>query len=251
MIPRNLIFFWDDLNNLPIAIVNAIEVSKKNNSNYHIIMADDAYMYEFIQNNHSKMFLELYKLNQIAASRSDIARLMLLYEFGGFYVDASMQLQKNLDTINNHDKDLVLIKKDDGGQYKNCPNSAHHINGLIGAKPKSKFIKSCIEQLLVNLILGKFNNTVIQATGPGVIRSVIAKQDNLSVKEYNISYLRGNLFLSKKVKGINSSWVCQQSKGIIKPNLYKKGRSFNKVWNIGRLIIHFSIGFLLLKKKIN
>jgi mannosyltransferase OCH1-like enzyme len=45
---------------------------------------------------YSTEILALYESNQVPASRSDMARLMLLYAFGGFYVDAAMGFQQPL-----------------------------------------------------------------------------------------------------------------------------------------------------------
>ena len=99
MIEKNLIQFWHDKNKIPSQIDEAIKTTKKNNLDYNVLLVDDSYMYDFISKHYNRSILRLYEFNLIPASRSDIARLMLLYEFGGVYVDASIELQDSLDFV--------------------------------------------------------------------------------------------------------------------------------------------------------
>ncbi len=248
MIPRNIIQFWHDNSDVPEVIAEAMAVTKSNNSNYSIIRADDNFMYNFIENNYNEVVLKLYKNNKISASRSDIARLMLLYEYGGFYIDASMELQENLDKLYDDTAKIIVVQRDNAPVYKNCPEKAHVINGFIAVPRKSEIIKWCIDQVLINMISGEYNTRVNLATGPNIIHKALIKYENLGVKKLLFTSLFNNFFIYRRVTGINNSWVCLQSDGIIDPAIYKKGsKRYRKLWLFKRIAIHLSFDFFFLK----
>lgn len=250
MIPRNIIQFWHDLNDIPEIIENAMNVTASNNPNYTIVKADDAFMLSFLDKHYASGVLELYKKNKVAASRSDIARLVLLYEYGGFYIDASMELQKNLDDLYEESHNLLLVQRDDSAIYKTCPKSAHIINGFIAAPKQSDFIKWCIDQVLINLMTGCHNNRVNLATGPSVINQATLMFPESRKKILSFSSLSNNFFIYRRVRGVNNSWVCSQSGGIISPSFYKKNsRQYRKLWLFKRISFHFSFGFLITKNR--
>ena len=245
MIPRNIIQFWHDLSHVPKAIKGAMTTTKANNRNYKIISADDAYMQEFIKQHYSESALQLYNLNRIAASRSDIARLMLLYEYGGFYIDAAMELKKSLDEIHNDQDDLILVQRDDSPIYANCPQHAHCINGFIGAPRKSKFIRHCIDQIFINLLHGNFNKNVFSATGPQVINSTLTQLRTPHTKKLSFSSMQNNFFVYRRVTGLSNAWVCSQHAGIIPTDTYDKGmKQFQKTLFLKRIAFQFSFSFL-------
>ena len=249
IIPRNIIQFWNDFNKIPKTIELAMAVTKNNNQNYRIIKADDFFMYEFIEKHYSKIILELYKMNKISASRSDIARLMLLYEYGGFYIDATMEVQRSLDGMHDKVSEILVVRRDDSGIYKNCPERANFINGFLAVEKKSEIIKWCIDEIIINLINGRHNTRVIFATGPNVLNKALLKYKNSRIQELNFSYLSTYFFIYRRVKGISNSWVCSQSNGIISSEFYKKTTwNFEKLWFFKRLGIHFSVNFIFIKK---
>jgi len=164
-IPKNIIQFWHDKKNVPAIVKNAMKVTKKVNPEFNIVFVDDRLMFEWIYTHYGSKYLLLYQLNDIAASRADIARLMMLYEYGGFYLDAEMELSRSFSTL--VDTDILLVQRDDARKYKNCPEKAHVINGIIGLSQKSELASWCLSRIEKNLITGCYNQSVWHATGPG------------------------------------------------------------------------------------
>lgn len=249
MIPRNIIQYWHDFNNIPKNISEAMTVTKNNNRNYSIIRADDKVMSKFIKAHYHELVLELYEKNRIPASRSDIARLMLLYEYGGFYIDASMELQRNLDELRDDTSKVILVLRDDAGIYKKCPERAHVINGFIAVPEKSEVIKWCIDEIISNMLSGKHNKRVNFATGPNIINQALVQYEELNIKKLKLTTLVNNFYIYRRVLGVNNSWVYSQFDGIIDPVVYKKStQHYRKLWFFKRMAIHFSFDFLFLKK---
>ena len=249
MIPSNIIQFWHDFDDMPDSIKEAMYITKKNNSNYLIIKADDSFMYKFIEKKYPKVVLDFYKLNKIPASRSDIARLMLLYEYGGFYIDVSMELQKKLDTICDNKSQIIVVKRDDKANYKKCPERANFINGFIAVEKKSEFIKFCIEKIFINMLNGTHNMHVNLATGPNIINQALIEYQHFKTQSLSFSSLINDLFIYRRVVGVNNSWLCAQYKGIIPPNIYKENRKYyQKIWFFKRMAIQISFDFIFIKK---
>jgi mannosyltransferase OCH1-like enzyme len=249
MIPKNLIQFWHDRNVLPVEIGSAMRLTRDNNPGFRVIEADDSFMRLFIRRHYGKSIARLYDLNSIPASRSDMARLMLLYEYGGIYVDASIELKRDISQILSNSVDLVVLKRDDLPIYSRCRDKAHAANGILAAPEKSKFIKRCLERVLSNLITGDANKYVNIATGPLVISQVIDEfGDQLKIKALSYSETLDNLFSLKRVKNVNNSWTCSQKDGILQPDLYlRKGKRIRKFFFFKQFAFQISVSFLTIE----
>ena len=120
MISRDIMMVWDDFKSIPQPISVAVNGAIKNNSAYRIIKADDRFVSKIIKDRYGGLVQRIYEKNRIAASRSDMARQVLLHEFGGFYVDAGMGLQKSLDYMRGKGS-LVLVHHDTMAAFARCP----------------------------------------------------------------------------------------------------------------------------------
>jgi len=244
VIEKNIIHYWHDFDKITLEHKKSMEISKINNPDYKVIFANDNFMNEFIQKNYSMTVLSLFKKNKIPASRSDIARLMLLYEYGGFYVDVDMQIEKSLNKLNKEGTNMIVIRRDD--KHILCPDAGNYINGFIAASKGSDIIKFCIDKVLLNLLTGEFNEKVNMATGPSVMNQALM-QNNLGhykVDVLNITSLLNNFITVHHIKNISKSWVCLQKKGIISVDFYKKQVvNYEKAWFSNRFAFSFSFSF--------
>lgn len=250
MIPKILIQFWHDPSSLPEIISHAMEATKEQNRDYKYIFADDEFMYKFISARYQDSVLQLYRHNRIPASRADLARLMLLYEYGGFYVDASMELTGSLDQFNGSGTDLFIVLRDDAERHKANPKKANAINGFIGVKPKSDFIKWCIERVIRNLVTGENNQKVNISTGPNIInQALIEMSEMMCVKKVGMKELLNDFLIYRRVAGVSNKWTSIQRDGIINPDVYKSsGRRFEKLMTFKNFAFHFSFSLLPTKK---
>jgi mannosyltransferase OCH1-like enzyme len=172
-------------------------------------------MHEFIRNKYTKDFLDIYKLNKIPASRSDLARLMLLFEYGGFYIDAAMEFKRPLKELINFNTEILLVRRDDVKRYENKPEMAHVINGIIASKPQSQYIEACIELAFSHLKSGIYNNNVWRATGPFVLNEILKQISNETIHIASFTDLLKNYIHYKRPKEVSNLWVKQQENGIM------------------------------------
>ncbi len=222
-IPKNIIQFWHDKTEIPKILQNSISVTKRSNDDYKFIFADDHTIYNLLKDD-KYYLLDLYKLNRIPASRSDMARLILLYEYGGFYLDVSMEMHKSLNELVEPDDEIILVQRDDDPRYKECPTDAHVINGIIGITPNSDFILWCLKKVRTNLTIGLHNHRVFVATGAMIINeALVVLGDSYKVKKLSFVSLKNEFLASRGAPGISNSWVHSQKEGIIDSSHYVDG----------------------------
>ena len=249
MIPKRIIQFWHDQELIPDVTLEAIQRTRELHSGYEYLLADDAYMQTHIASHHGKATLDLYNRILIPASRSDLARLMLLHHFGGTYLDCSLQFHKSLDSILQDDDEIVLAKRDDSPRFQNIPDKANVTNSMISAPPASNFIYWCIIKALSNLVDGDYNNKVALATGPQVINMALHRLgEQHRTRSLSFAKLRENSLTLTRKPGITNSWLDVQGEGILEPQYLKaNGRRIERLWSFRTSFIHLSVSFLKIK----
>lgn len=102
MIPKTIYYCWFGGSKLPLEIIENIESWKKFNRDYNIVQIDETRTDLFNYTDYS-FAKEAYKSKKWAFV-SDIARLHVIYENGGIYLDTDVELLKPLDEILNYDE---------------------------------------------------------------------------------------------------------------------------------------------------
>ena len=111
------------------------------NEEYHLYSGEE--LEKIIQNNfHSDVFTAYKKLKPYAC-KADLARLCLLYLYGGLYVDLNLYFINTIPNLNNLEFFAFRDKPKASKQYW-----AVH-NGIIYSLKKSKILKNAID-LIVN-----------------------------------------------------------------------------------------------------
>jgi len=144
-----------------------IDYNQSLSPNYKtIIYDDDMEAHQFIKNNYSDVHLMVFDQLLPGAYKADLLRLLLLYRYGGVYVDLGMRFEVPLKEMlgENH---LVLVK-----DYQR----AGIANGFIFARyPRSVFIRACIVQLIQNVIDLSYGASSLDITGPDMLDHVFRK----------------------------------------------------------------------------
>jgi hypothetical protein len=97
-------------------------------------------------------YVDLYNRIRIPACKSDLARLLLLFRFGGLYVDSHIGPSDGHDLVGIFGRlatyEVVLI--DETSEHA-TPTDIYIMNGVICARKASLVIKVLIESALLNL----------------------------------------------------------------------------------------------------
>ncbi len=97
-------------------------------------------------------FVQIYKLIRLPSAKSDIARLILLREFGGFYLDAHMGPTAPSDLLVTLDKifeyNVILFGK---GWLIQKPTDFDLMNGAIAARKHAPELDPLINRIIDNI----------------------------------------------------------------------------------------------------
>ncbi len=158
-----------------------INTWKKKNPEWKFIFWDDNKL-----NDLEMVNKDLYLRLKNYGSKSDVARLEILYQMGGFYLDTDFECLKKID------EDLLLNDFIAGTIFNFFPELA---NGFLAAKPSSEFILKCLEDL--KKIKGhKFlGSEIIENTGPLFLtNSFFNYIENKNINEDKMLVLPSNYF---------------------------------------------------------
>jgi mannosyltransferase OCH1-like enzyme len=132
MIPKN-VYYTHENNEKVKMFQDKLDYSKSKNENYKFIFYDDNARIKFIKENFPE-FYEFYKrINKgYGAAKADIFRVLILYKYGGIYIDCKTQIEnmdelflkypnKNLYTCSFKKDDRILnsVNKITGTKYQN------------------------------------------------------------------------------------------------------------------------------------
>jgi hypothetical protein len=146
-------------------IEHHINVFKKFHPEAKHILWDHNRIRTLIRHNFEKDVLDAYDQLVPFAYKADLARLCVLYIFGGIYADLSLLFLGSLSSWFTSDIDTALFRLDWN------PGSVH--NALIYSKPRSDVINGLISQLVANVKLRYYGKSELDPTGPEMISKYI------------------------------------------------------------------------------
>lgn len=203
MIPK-IIYYTHENSETVKKFKNQIKYSKSNNENYKFIFYDNDARITFIKD-YFPEFLKFYKKidKGYGAAKADIFRVLILYKYGGIYIDCKTQLE-NMDELflkyPNKNLYTCSFKKDDKilNIYNKITETEYH-NFFIATEKEGKIISAIKDEMFYRLssygtnkikinkkmiILNKIFNlgdkthgmtAVFTYTGPSIFTKVIKK----------------------------------------------------------------------------
>ncbi|MBX7177368.1 MAG: hypothetical protein K1X68_11405 [Saprospiraceae bacterium] len=171
---------------------------RKKNPDYRYEFYDDQRMNEFMHRTLNPEAFELFCRIQIGALKADFFRYVILYHFGGVYLDIDSLITAKLDTM-ILPGDHALISKESNGLF--------YIQYALFFEAGHPFLQRTIQMLTDNLRNNRFPHDGHSMTGPGVythaIRSCLEENPLIHYRElpadYNgdviFSYPMSKLFL--------------------------------------------------------
>jgi len=180
MIPKIIHQTWKNTQ-IPDNWIDAQKSCKAIHSDYKYILWTHEDMDKFVKNEYPN-FYKTYISYKYNIQRCDAFRYLVLYKYGGIYIDLDIVCKKSLNNFLHYDIVLPLCSSD----------SNMFTNGFLMIIPKHPFFKYCIDQLpnYINSYsyLGKFSH-VMNSTGPVFLTNMIKnynKNSNMSIKNMNI-----------------------------------------------------------------
>ena len=128
-IPKIIHYCWVGGNPKPKSVLYCIESWKKFCPDYEIIEWNET-NYDFTKNKYMKQAYDEKKWGFVP----DYARLDIIYNYGGIYLDTDVEIIKSFDNLLSNVAFAGFEKSDDGVWYVNCGQG-------FGAEPKNQAIK--------------------------------------------------------------------------------------------------------------
>jgi len=173
MIPKIIHQTWKTLD-VPDEWKDAVESCKNWHKDYKHIIWSHEMMESFVKKEYPD-FYNVYMAYPYDIQRCDAFRYLVLYKYGGIYIDMDVICKKKIDSILEYD--LVLTKS------SNVENS--YTNSFYMVIPNHPFIKFCIDNLpdYVNSYkyFGKHWH-VMNSSGPNFLTNMIKKYGEKNIK---------------------------------------------------------------------
>ncbi len=209
MIPKIFFQFWDT-DQVPTMIQENIEHNKKMHPDHEFRLITDRTMINFLRDNYPRKVLNSYRDNKIPASRADMARIFMIYHYGGIYLDASWKCNCKLDEyLKSQDPkaDVFLVRRDEGKWL---------LNGLMAAPKKHPLIKSVLDEIIHNTTNRLHNFNVTKCTGTGPINNAYKKYP-LKKKVHDKLHweqLKRDKIILRNAHKQKTAWLKQEKRGI-------------------------------------
>jgi mannosyltransferase OCH1-like enzyme len=143
---------------------------------YDYNLYNDRMIQEILKNNFNHKTFQAYMDLKPYAFKADLARMCLLYLYGGYYFDIGIDI---INRINLDEHDIVMVL---GNTDKYHYNSILIENNFCFVKnKKNKIIKSIIDYIVDNVYNLDYNTHPLDITGPLAIGKIIdTKNKNIT-----------------------------------------------------------------------
>jgi mannosyltransferase OCH1-like enzyme len=193
MIPKIIHQTWKTLD-VPDGWKEAVESCKKKHKDYKHIIWSHEMMENFVKKEYPD-FYNVYMAYPYDIQRCDAFRYLVLYKYGGIYLDMDIICKKKLDSLLNYE--LVIVKSSN--------ISSFYTNSFFMTIPNHPFIKFCIDNLpnYTNSFyyFGKHWH-IMNSTGPHFLTNMVKKY-----KENNIK----NLYILSNEEYAGDCTLCNES----------------------------------------
>jgi mannosyltransferase OCH1-like enzyme len=171
-----------NISNLPLEIIISYKEIIEENPLYTLFYFDDDDRLQFIKDNYETRYVDAYLKLLPKAYQADFFRYLILFKYGGIYMDFSM---KPLITIDKIIKSYTEV-------YVRDQKHINIYNAFIATTKSSQILNDCIKKCLYNIENENYGNNVLCVTSPAIlgetfIESNIFGDDNKSIKTGKIN----------------------------------------------------------------
>lgn len=179
MIPKNIFQSWHTINLHP-QVQKYIDEMKINNPEYTYKIYTDSEMDSFVNENFPGEIADSYNKLNIIVAKVDFWRYLILYKYGGVYLDMDSYINKSLDKlIQDNDEAIITAEK----------NKNMFVQWALIFNKDHPILKKIIDLVVENIKFNKYPNDIHQMTGPTIFSEAI----NIIHMAYNGRRVRHHL----------------------------------------------------------
>ena len=238
-IPKLIVQTFSDWSDLNPAILSSIALLQQLNRSWQYRFYDDTDIQKFIVGYYSSDVLKSYeRINPAySAARADLFRYLVMYQFGGVYLDIKATATKELDQVLRADDSYLLSHWNDDvykgwGKHPKLGVQKEFQQWHIIASPRHPYLKAVIKRVRTNIDrysvrrYGVGKKAVWKVTGPVAytlaIQAIQAMHSHriVSIEDIGIRYsIFGNKDAHKAI--FKSHYTLQKE-----PLILNQGRRF-------------------------
>jgi mannosyltransferase OCH1-like enzyme len=183
MIPKNIFQSWITKELHP-EIQKKVNTIKELNSEYSYQLYTDSEIDEFVNTFYPGKISECFNRLNIPVAKIDFWRYLILYEYGGVYVDLDSSIDISLDDfIRENDSAIITAETN--------PNT--FVQWALIFDKQHPILKKVIELVVDNIENNSYPNDILQMTGPQVYSKAIASfHYNLFGEKLNFNSINHN-----------------------------------------------------------
>ena len=167
MIPKILYQTWDtNMHNKKIQ--ERLDIMKDKYSGYEYKFFLDNDLDDFVHEHFDGDILECYQKLNIIVAKVDFWRYLILYKFGGVYLDFDSELLEHLDSIIRDDDKAVISMENNPD-----PDWPYFCQWALMFEAGHPILKRVIEMIVENIKENKYPNDIHKMTGPGVFTKAV------------------------------------------------------------------------------
>jgi hypothetical protein len=148
MIPKIIHQTWKDKNLPPIIYKLVSENIRFFKSNgYEFMFWTDEMILKLIADEYPN-FYNIYKMARTGVQKGDIARILLVYHYGGIYIDLDVLVLRDFSEILDMNADKLYITYEPSGQTMALYNSDKYIcNAFFAANKQNNMLKAILNNI--------------------------------------------------------------------------------------------------------
>jgi inositol phosphorylceramide mannosyltransferase catalytic subunit len=163
MIPKNIFQSWYT-HELPLLIQSRINIMRETNPDYTYKLYTDSDMDEFVNTEYKGEIADCYNKLNIIVAKVDFWRYLILYKYGGVYLDMDSHISVPLNE---------LIRPDDQAIITAETNPNLFAQWALFFNKKHPILKQLIELVVYNINTNKYPDNVSKTTGPYAFSTAI------------------------------------------------------------------------------
>jgi len=163
MIPKILYQTWDN-RTFPNDVNARFAEMQKNYVGYEYRFFLDEDMDNFVRENYPGEIWECYNKLDIVVARADFWRYLVLYKWGGVYLDMDSNLHLPLDDFIHEGDDAIIAAEGNPDMF---------VQWALIFKAKHPILKVAIDMVVNNIKNNSYPNDIHKMTGPALFTSAV------------------------------------------------------------------------------
>lgn len=235
-----------EFDKLPGVIIKNMSLMTKINPDYSQVYFSDNDVIDFIEENFPE-YMEYYDLIIPGAFKADFWRLLVLYKYGGVYIDIGYMPVTKLDDFMDVYSDEFIVPVD----VPYAKQGLH--NAFICSFPQHPFIKMCIDQIVLNIQNRFIGDDPLDITGPGLLGKIFLENvwkspdkiyNNIYIIDgYKYNFIASLTFVENYQNDVRNRIVYPSNHIKNKPVtlFYTKFPNYRKIMYKNRKTDHYSV----------